>query len=504
MKGCVRWWAMLLLMASALAGATGAVAQEASQTGEESVTQEAPVVHGVLFYSPTCPHCREVMTETLPPILARYGGGLQIVSVNTATPGGQQLYLATVEALTVPRERTGVPALLVGSRLLVGSLEIPGLLPAIADSALAGDGIDWPPVPLIRRALAAQGVIPQSAVAMSAEAAGAETAANETAGENTAGEDTVGEETVGEETTAADEAAPQGPEEADARAPEADGPPVESPSDPVSEPAEPEPDSEPPPTDAEAAADVLPDGEGDAQPEPAEAAAGEDAGSEPTGPESRVTAEDSLLAGALDADGRTSLVHELSVRQRLMLDPAGNGFAIAVLILMLAVVLVVFGDLAGWLRIPLPPAWAIPVLAVVGLGVAAYLAVVEVTGAEAVCGPVGNCNVVQQSPYARLLGVPIGVMGVVGYTVLLATWAVGRLAPEAGSAARSATWWMALGATAFSIYLTFLEPFVIGASCAWCLTSAVTATLILMAATPERRALVAGAAPEAEVAGSRS
>ena len=32
---------------------------------------------------------------------------------------------------------------------------------------------------------------------------------------------------------------------------------------------------------------------------------------------------------------------------------------------------------------------------------------------------------------------------------------------------------------AFSIYLTFLEPFVIGASCAWCLTSAVIMTVLL-------------------------
>ena len=35
----------------------------------------------------------------------------------------------------------------------------------------------------------------------------------------------------------------------------------------------------------------------------------------------------------------------------------------------------------------------------------------------------------------------------------------------------------------FSIYLTFLEPFVIGASCAWCLSSAIVMTLILWAST---------------------
>jgi uncharacterized membrane protein len=32
----------------------------------------------------------------------------------------------------------------------------------------------------------------------------------------------------------------------------------------------------------------------------------------------------------------------------------------------------------------------------------------------------------------------------------------------------------------FSIYLTFLEPFVIGATCIWCLTSAVIITLIML------------------------
>jgi len=45
-------------------------------------------------------------------------------------------------------------------------------------------------------------------------------------------------------------------------------------------------------------------------------------------------------------------------------------------------------------------------------------------------------------------------------------------------------WGMVWIGTLFSIYLTFLEPFVIGASCIWCLTSAVIMTLLLWATTP--------------------
>jgi uncharacterized membrane protein len=43
--------------------------------------------------------------------------------------------------------------------------------------------------------------------------------------------------------------------------------------------------------------------------------------------------------------------------------------------------------------------------------------------------------------------------------------------------------------TLFSIYLTFLEPFVIGATCAWCLTSAIIMTALLwLSITPGKLA----------------
>jgi len=48
---------------------------------------------------------------------------------------------------------------------------------------------------------------------------------------------------------------------------------------------------------------------------------------------------------------------------------------------------------------------------------------------------------------------------------------------------------LALGGTLFSIYLTFLEPFVIGATCAWCLASAILMTgLLWITAEPAQAA----------------
>ncbi|NJD19315.1 MAG: vitamin K epoxide reductase family protein, partial [Gemmatimonadetes bacterium] len=171
---------------------------------------------------------------------------------------------------------------------------------------------------------------------------------------------------------------------------------------------------------------------------------------------------------------------------RFLRDPVANGIALAVL----AGLLVVLGWSVGVLtrpagRGPAFPGWLFPVLGLVGAGVAAYLSFVEVTGAAAVCGPVGDCNAVQQSPWARLFGVlPVGVLGLAGYVGLMAAWAVGTWGPAALRArAWTGMWAMALIGTAFSAYLTFLEPFVIGATCAWCLTSAAVMALMLVGAT---------------------
>ena len=124
------------------------------------------------------------------------------------------------------------------------------------------------------------------------------------------------------------------------------------------------------------------------------------------------------------------------------------------------------------------PSWAVPVLVFIGTGVAAYLSFIEVTHGEAFCGPVGDCNAVQNSKYAMLFGVlPVGVVGLAGYSAMIIAWVIARYRGGSLSIfANIALLAMALFGTLFAIYLTFLEPFVIGATCAWCLASAVIMT----------------------------
>jgi len=118
---------------------------------------------------------------------------------------------------------------------------------------------------------------------------------------------------------------------------------------------------------------------------------------------------------------------------------------------------------------------------VIGLGIAFYLTFIETTNAKAVCGPVGDCNAVQASPFAKLFGVvPVGLLGAVGYIGILAAWVLarkgrGRLA----QLAPVAIFGMALFGVLFSIYLTYVELFLIHAVCIWCLSSAVIMALVL-------------------------
>lgn len=176
---------------------------------------------------------------------------------------------------------------------------------------------------------------------------------------------------------------------------------------------------------------------------------------------------------------------------RFMMDPVANTLAVIVLLAMLvsavSVLIIFLREQPS--RLEKLPQWLLPVLALLGLSVAIYLSVVELSHTEAFCGPIGNCNRVQQSKYAYLFDlIPIGLVGVAGYLAILAAWLLSRLGPEkVRSYASLAIWVLSWLGLLFSIYLTFLEPFVIGATCAWCLTSAVVMMLLLWSSTGAAR-----------------
>lgn len=131
--------------------------------------------------------------------------------------------------------------------------------------------------------------------------------------------------------------------------------------------------------------------------------------------------------------------------------------------------------------------WTILVSSIGGLVVAGYLTFVEAASVPVVCGPSGGCSAVQTSRYATLFGfLPVGVLGLMGYITILLAWFAQQFGPRGiRKPASIAIWGMCIFGVLFSAYLTFLEPFVIGATCMWCIVSAVLMIILLLAATPD-------------------
>ena len=114
------------------------------------------------------------------------------------------------------------------------------------------------------------------------------------------------------------------------------------------------------------------------------------------------------------------------------------------------------------------------VLAVIGLGVASYLTYVHYAGIKPACTAGESCTKVQTSVYSRLAGVPVALIGLLGYIAILGS----LLAPE-GESSRLATMAFTLVGFGFSAYLTGRELFSIHAICEWCVSSAVIMTVLM-------------------------
>lgn len=113
------------------------------------------------------------------------------------------------------------------------------------------------------------------------------------------------------------------------------------------------------------------------------------------------------------------------------------------------------------------------VLTLAGAGIAGYLTYVHYAGINPVCTAGGSCEKVQTSVYSELVGVPVALIGLLGYISIL-----GLLTAPETEATRFAMMALTLVGFAFSAYLTYRELYSIHAICEWCVSSAVILTVM--------------------------
>lgn len=121
---------------------------------------------------------------------------------------------------------------------------------------------------------------------------------------------------------------------------------------------------------------------------------------------------------------------------------------------------------------------AAAVVAAIGTLVSAYLTWVHYSGNLALCIGVGGCEAVQTSRFSVVGTVPVALIGLAGFIAILAVAGV-RLHDGAPAWADTALFGLSLAATLYVAYLTYVELFVLGAVCPWCVIVAVCAALVL-------------------------
>jgi uncharacterized membrane protein len=115
------------------------------------------------------------------------------------------------------------------------------------------------------------------------------------------------------------------------------------------------------------------------------------------------------------------------------------------------------------------------VLTAIGLCLAAYLTYIHYSGTTPPCSIKGNpCSQVQKSRYSEFVGIPVALIGLIGYIAILGS----LLAPE-GERTRFLTTVLTVGGFGFSAYLTYRELFTLHKICEWCVSSALLMTVIM-------------------------
>lgn len=112
-----------------------------------------------------------------------------------------------------------------------------------------------------------------------------------------------------------------------------------------------------------------------------------------------------------------------------------------------------------------------------GTLVAAYLTWLHYSGSLAFCIGVGGCEAVQTSRWSMIGDIPVALIGFAGFAVILAV-AVARLRVD-DPRLDLALFALSLAATGYVAYLTYIELFVLGAVCPWCVSVAVCAIIVL-------------------------
>ena len=122
-------------------------------------------------------------------------------------------------------------------------------------------------------------------------------------------------------------------------------------------------------------------------------------------------------------------------------------------------------------------------LASIGMLDSIYLTWIKLANQEAMCSGIGSCEAVNSSEYATLAGIPIALFGAGAFLVILIFMLFETRTPFLEENSLMLVFGLSLVGVLYSVYLTYLELYVLKAICPFCVLSAVSLLGLLVVAS---------------------
>lgn len=119
-------------------------------------------------------------------------------------------------------------------------------------------------------------------------------------------------------------------------------------------------------------------------------------------------------------------------------------------------------------------------LTVIGLLVSIYMTIYKVTNNESMCIGSSGCSEVNASRYSEVNGIPVALLGVVGYSAILALLFLEQRPGIFQQNGSMMFFGISLIGFLFTLYLIYLEVALIKAYCPFCLTSQAVMSIIFI------------------------
>jgi len=121
------------------------------------------------------------------------------------------------------------------------------------------------------------------------------------------------------------------------------------------------------------------------------------------------------------------------------------------------------------------------VTSIIGFIDSAYLTIIKFTNSPIYCTPgLGNCETVQNSQWSTIWGIPIALLGAIAFLILILCFVFERRIPMLNKYSQYLIFGISFFGFLYSLFLTYLELFVIHAICQWCLLSAICMTIVFI------------------------